>query len=454
MPITDEKKILGLLYSFSLGYEQEVPMSLYNYVLPLLNFPGDVSAESLGALLRAHIKRDPHFMESFGKAYKANGTLISKALSMAFIHKTMKFDVHDGELYASFVKAYEPIDDDSYALGVLFKGYSEMRFRELLARCASKIVFLQTASLGTDMDLTPFNDFGDISYYDYVSQDEVLDLCQGAQIVITNKNVFDAPMLEALPSLKMIALTATGTNNVDLDYAKQKGIQVCNVAGYSTEPVANLTLSMALSLELKLSSYDQYVKSQQYAESQQFSYFGLPFHNFSSLTWGIIGLGRIGHRVATYATALGAHVIYHSLSGHARVEDYPQVSLDELLSKSDIISLHCPLDDASYHLFNAEAFKKMKKDAILINVARGPIVDEAALAEALNNHEIGAAALDVFEKEPLPVTSPLYSIEDASRIILTPHVGWGSIEARTLLCQEVYQNIAAYMDGMDRNRVV
>lgn len=453
MRLTDEKIILKLLYSFTKGYGEEVPMSLYNYMLPLYCYEGvDLAdCESLGALLRAYIRLDHNFIQNFGTDYKSCESSISKALSMAFIHKTMHFDVHDGDLYASFEEDKE-LDQKAYHLGGLFASYDEMKVRELLARLVSRIVFLQTKSLGDDVDLGIFDDFSDITYYDYMDDDHLIEAIRNANIVITNKNIINKEVMDACPSLKMIALTATGTNNVDLDYAKEKGIKVANVANYSTEAVAQLTIGMALSLNLHLPAYDAYVKSGQYAQDGAFSYFGLPIHSVSHMTWGIVGLGHIGRKVASIAQALGAQVVYTSVSGVARHESYPCVDFKRLCEISDIISIHCPLSDATYHLFNEEAFRTMKNDAILINVARGPIVDEKALAQALKANQIACAGLDVFEKEPLVLDSPLYDVA-SDKLLLSPHAGWATLEARSHLVEEVYENITAYMDGIDRNIV-
>jgi glycerate dehydrogenase len=228
---------------------------------------------------------------------------------------------------------------------------------------------------------------------------------------------------------------------------------VANVANYSTDAVAQLSVSMALSLALHLRSYDDYVKSGQYFKDEQFSYFGQPFHNLSAMTWGILGLGNIGHKVAEIATSFGCRVIYTSLSGHDRSRVYERVNFDELLRQSDILSIHCPLTPKSENLFDDEAFKKMKTSSILINTARGAIVNEEALKKALNAHEIYGAGLDAFKKEPLPLESPLYKVEDQHRLIMTPHVGWGSFEARDQLVKEVYLNIKAYLNGENRNIV-
>ena len=315
----------------------------------------------------------------------------------------------------------------------------------------SKIVFLQKETLGEDVDLGKFQQFEDITFYDHVSQDQVVALAKEAEIVITNKNLFTKDVIDQCPHLKLIALTATGANNVDLDYAREKGIVVENVSGYSTDAVAQLTMAMALSLGERLSHYDHYVKSGAYSQSGTFSYFGNPFHTFSSLRWGIVGLGAIGRKVAFIASSLGAEVVYTSFSGVDRQEDYKKVSFEQLCRECDVISIHSPLTDKTHHLFDEEAFKMMKPSSILINVGRGPIVKEEALVHALNNEEIYGVGLDVYEKEPLDKKSPLLHLKHPERAILTPHVGWGSVEARQKCADEVYKNVKCFLEGQLRN---
>jgi glycerate dehydrogenase len=317
----------------------------------------------------------------------------------------------------------------------------------------SKIVFLQKETLGEDVDLEKFNNFEDISFYEHVTQDQVINYAKDAEIVITNKNLFNKEVIDSCPHLKLIALTATGANNVDLEYAKEKGIVVENVSGYSTDAVAQLTMAMALSLVERLSHYDGYVKSGTYSENGAFSYFGNPFHTLSSLRWGIVGLGAIGRKVASIASAFGAEVVYTSFSGVDRKEEYERVSFEKLCRECDVISIHSPLTDKTHHLFDEEVFKMMKSSAILINVGRGPIVEEKALVKALNNEEIYGAGLDVYEKEPLEKSSGLLQLTYPERAILTPHVGWGSVEARQKCADEVYENVRLFIEGTLRNVV-
>ena len=210
---------------------------------------------------------------------------------------------------------------------------------------------------------------------------------------------------------------------------------------------------LALALEEKLAFYDDYVKSDTYANQDRFSNFDRPFGEFEGKTWGIVGMGNIGRRVARVAQALGCKVIFYSASGNSTCTEYERVELDTLLAQSDILSLHCPLSDRTRGLINKEAFARMKKSAILVNVARGPVVDTQALYEALTEGQIAAAGLDVLEKEPISKDNPLGNIKDSTKLIITPHMAWASTEARERLVSEVSKNIEAFLGGEDRNIV-
>lgn len=315
-----------------------------------------------------------------------------------------------------------------------------------------KIVVLQSDSLKTD-EIYKLSELGDAAYYPTTSQDEVLTFSKGAQLLLTNKNTIGKKEIDALPDLEYIGEMATGVNNIDVEYATKKGIVVTNVGGYSTDTVAQLTLTMALSLLEHLSLYDTFVKDGSYSKYEGFSNVDYLFNDMSSLTWGIIGLGAIGSRVSELAECFKAHVQYTSLTGRRHETKYDYVDLDTLLATSDIISIHVPLTPQTKYLINEETLKKMKNTAILINVARGPIVDEKALVKAINEGWIGGCGLDVFEEEPLPSTSELYNIKDKHKVILTPHIGWGSIDARNRLAQEIIKNVEAYLSGEERNRV-
>lgn len=317
-----------------------------------------------------------------------------------------------------------------------------------------KLVVLEKESLGTDLDITYFNEFGEVDYYDRTVYDEIADRIVDADIVIANKVPLNESTLSGAKNLKIICETATGYNNVDLDYCKARGIRVTNVVGYSTPIVAQHTFAMALYLLEKLPVYDTYVKNGDYAKSPIFTCFEPFFTELEGKTWGIIGLGNIGRKVAEIAKVFGCRVIFYSASGNNTTSDYERVDFDTLLAESDILSLHCPLTDRTQNIINAEALAKMKKTAILINVARGPVVDEQALYDALMSGQIAAAGLDVLVKEPIAADNPLAKIQDSTKLLITPHMAWGSHEARERCAREVYKNIQSFLAGEERNVLV
>lgn len=317
-----------------------------------------------------------------------------------------------------------------------------------------KLVVLEKESLGTDLDITYFNEFGEVDYYDRTVYDEIADRIADADIVIANKVPLNESTLSGAKNLKIICETATGYNNVDLDYCKARGIHVTNVVGYSTPIVAQHTFAMALYLLEKLPVYDTYVKNGDYAKSPIFTCFEPFFTELEGKTWGIIGLGNIGRKVAEIAKVFGCRVIFYSASGNNTTSDYERVDFETLLAESDILSLHCPLTDRTQNIINAEALAKMKKTAILINVARGPVVDEQALYDALMSGQIAAAGLDVLVKEPIAADNPLAKIQDSTKLLITPHMAWGSHEARERCAREVYKNIQSFLAGEERNVLV
>ena len=261
-----------------------------------------------------------------------------------------------------------------------------------------KLVVLERNSVGTDVDVSCFERFGEVEYYPNTVAENTAERVKDADIVIANKAPMNESTLKDAPDVKLICLFATGFDNVDLDYCKSRSIKVANVVNYSTAAVVQHTLMLALALEEKLAFYDDYVKSDTYANQDRFSNFDRPFGEFEGKTWGIVGMGNIGRRVARVAQALGCKVIFYSASGNSTCTEYERVELDTLLAQSDILSLHCPLSDRTRGLINKEAFARMKKSAILVNVARGPVVDTQALYEALTEGQIAAAGLDVLEK--------------------------------------------------------
>lgn len=317
-----------------------------------------------------------------------------------------------------------------------------------------KIVVLERAIVGMDIDTTPFARFGEVTEYDNTSYLQIPERIKDADIVILNKSKLDARVLKCASNLKMICEFATGYDNVDIEYCREHGIAVANVSGYSTRSVAQHTIALYFYLAEHLRHYDDYVKNGDYSNQPYFANFDDTFHETTALKWGIVGMGNIGKCTAEVVKALGFTVVYYSTTGAHQVEGYEAVDFDTLLSECDVISLHCPLNDKTNHLFDAEAFRKMKRDAVLINVARGGVVDNAALYEALLNDEIAAAGLDVVEGEPIALTNPLMQIKDSRKLIITPHMAWGSIEARTRLVEETCMNMESFLAGQKRNRIV
>lgn len=308
-----------------------------------------------------------------------------------------------------------------------------------------KLVFLDRKTIGDDIDLSVFKDFGEVVEYNFSTVAEVPDRVADADILIINKIPINESTIGGAKNLKLVCVTATGTNNLDKDYLDKRGIQWRNVAGYSTESVAQHTFSMLFYLLEHMAYYDRYVKDGKYINDTMFTHFDKVFPQISGKTWGIIGLGAIGRRVADIANAFGAKVIYYSASGAPAQEGYEQVDFDTLLANSDIVSVHAPLNEHTEGLMNKDAFSKMKTSAIFLNLGRGPIVDEAALTDALNNNLIAAAGLDVIAVEPMSPSCPLLQVKDKSKLLITPHIGWASVEARTNLMNIIYGQIKEFI---------
>lgn len=309
-----------------------------------------------------------------------------------------------------------------------------------------KIVILESDTLGTDIDLSAFHSLGEVETYPLTPIQLVPERIEEAEVVLVNKIPMNESTLKDAKNLKLIAITATGTNIVDFDYTEKRGIQVCNVAGYSTNTVAQHTFSLLFYLMEKLAYYDNYVKGGAYCESPMFTHLGKNFNELDGKTWGIIGLGAIGRKVASIAEAFGCNVQYYSTSGKNTTTDYKQVELKELLATSDIISIHAPLTPATHHLLNLEAFQQMKPSAYLVNVGRGPIVNEEDLLFALENNLIAGAALDVLSEEPMKKDNPLIKMKDSNKLIITPHIAWASVEARQRLVRQVFENVKKFID--------
>ncbi|MBQ2986100.1 MAG: D-2-hydroxyacid dehydrogenase [Tyzzerella sp.] len=308
-----------------------------------------------------------------------------------------------------------------------------------------KIVFLDAKSVGEDIDLSKYNNLGEFITYDFSTSEQIPERCFDAEVIITNKCVINEESIGNAQNLKLVCVTATGTNNLDKEYLAKRNIAWRNVAGYSTESVAQHTFAMLFYLLEKLSYYDAYVKNEQYANDTLFTHFAEHFHEINGKTWGIIGLGAIGRRVADIAKMFGANVIYYSTSGKNNQENYARVDFDTLLNTSDIISVHAPLTPETEGLMNAEAFTKMKETAIFLNLGRGAIVVEKDLASALDNKTIAAAGLDVLCEEPMRPNSPFLPFKDSKRLLITPHIAWASVEARTNLMDIIYHQIKDFI---------
>ena len=316
-----------------------------------------------------------------------------------------------------------------------------------------KLVVLERNSAGTDIDVSCFEKFGEVTYYPNTVAENTAERLRDADIVIANKAPLNETTLKDAPNVKLICLFATGFDNVDIAYCKSRGIKVANVVNYCTPAVAQHTLLLALMLTEKIAFYDQYVKSGTYSAQDRFSNFDRAFNDLEGKTWGIVGMGNIGRRVAGLAQAFGCKVIFYSASGNSTCTEYERVDFDTLLKESDILSLHCPLSDRTRGLIDKSALEKMKESAILVNVARGPVVDTQALYDALISNQIAAAGLDVLEQEPMAKDNPLAKIQDSTKLVITPHMSWASVESRTRLVEEVYKNIEAFLNGENRNVV-
>ncbi|MFI3320571.1 MAG: NAD(P)-dependent oxidoreductase [Rikenellaceae bacterium] len=304
-----------------------------------------------------------------------------------------------------------------------------------------KIVFLDEYSI-SKCDLTELKSLGEYTGYEITTTaEQVVERCQDADIIISNKVVIDDQIMLQLPNLKLICVAATGMNNIDLTAAAKRGVKVRNAVGYSTHSVAESTIASALALLRQIPYFDSYVKRGDYAKSERLFVFDRPIYQLYRKHWGIIGMGNIGREVARLASAFGCEVAYHSTSGVSRKEDYNSMSLEDLLAWSDVVSIHAPLSDSTRGLIASAELNKMKESAILINVARGGIVCEASLAEVLNNNIIAGAALDVYVNEPLESQSPLTTLNDPSKVILSTHNAWAAEESIEGLVAVICQNI-------------
>ncbi|MCP4313272.1 MAG: D-2-hydroxyacid dehydrogenase [Bacteroidetes bacterium] len=306
------------------------------------------------------------------------------------------------------------------------------------------IAFLDLNTIGKVDNMKLLTKLGELEVYDSTSHEQVVERCQGKEIVVVNKVEMTAEVMKQLPDLRLICVAATGINNVDLNYAEKNDIQVKNVVGYSTDSVAQLTFTMLLYLVNKPYYYDRYVKSGAYSRSNSFTHHKEPFWELKGKRLGIIGLGTIGRQVARIAESFGMEVVFYSTTGRNNHISYKRFDLDDLLKSSDVVSIHAPLNDNTRDLITYEKIKLMRPCAILLNLGRGGIINENDLARALNDNVISAAGIDVMEHEPINKDNPLLKLYDKEKILITPHMAWASKESRELLVEKISRNIALY----------
>lgn len=309
------------------------------------------------------------------------------------------------------------------------------------------IVFLDTDTIGKVDNMKLISKLGHLETYKHTEPEQVVERCLGKDIIIVNKVKLDSKILDRLPDLKLICVAATGMNNVDLNSAKQNGVEVKNVTGYSTDSVAQLTFTMLLFLVNKPYYYDSYVKSGAYSRSDSFTHHREPFWELKGKRLGIIGLGTIGRQVARIAESFGMEVVFYSTTGRNNHISYKRFELDDLLKSSDVVSIHAPLNNQTMDLITYDRIKLMRPCAILLNLGRGCIINEKDLARALNENLIGAAGIDVMQNEPINSDNPLLRLYDREKILITPHMAWASTESRELLVEKIARNIDVYQNS-------
>lgn len=302
-----------------------------------------------------------------------------------------------------------------------------------------KIVLLDALTFG-DTDLSGFDKLGEVEVFQTTSKEQTQERITDADVIVTNKVVITDELMDSAKNLKLICVAATGMNNVDLEAAKSRGIEVKNVAGYSTDSVIQHTFSILFYLLGHSRYYDEYVKDGSYSRGPIFTDVSKPFFEIKGKKWGIIGLGEIGRGVANIATAFGAEVSYYSTSGVNRIEDFQRQNLDTLLESCDIISIHAPLNDKTNNLLDYEQLLTCKNGSVVLNLGRGGIINEEAVAKIVDEKNI-YFGLDVLSKEPMRENHPLLNVKNKDNIYVTPHIAWTSVEAREKLIASVIENI-------------
>lgn len=314
-----------------------------------------------------------------------------------------------------------------------------------------KIVILDKDTLGEDIDLSPIHNLGEVTEYPTTPYECVSERVAEADVIVTNKIRLNAETLKGADKLRLICVAATGYDNIHTEYLKEKGVALCNVPGYSTDSVAQVTAAMALSLVTHLPQYRDFVHSGEYSVSGVANKLSPVYHEISSMTWGVVGGGAIGTAVAKIASAMGAKVL---VCRRKQEGEFPLADIDTLCRESDIISVHLPLSDSTRGIISRECIDSMKSSAVVINTARGAVCDEQALADAIKDGRIGALGVDVYSAEPFPESHPFYEILNFDNVCLTPHMGWGSAEARARCVQKIAENIERFFGGEYHNRIV
>ncbi len=317
-----------------------------------------------------------------------------------------------------------------------------------------KIVLLDTLTMGSDMNFKCIEALGETVMYPNTSACEAAERIKDADIVVLNKVVLDEKVLSGAKNLKLICVFAIGYNNIDVEYCKKRGIRVRNVPGYCSGSVCQHTFALLFALIENIRYYDDFVKNGDYSKSGVANHLGKPFFEIEGKKWGIIGMGSIGRRVADCAASFGAQVCYSSISGVLREEKHENVPFEKLLRECDIITVHAPLNEKTHHLIGKDELCMMKKTAVIVNVGRGSVIDEAALAQAIDSGIIAGAALDVFSEEPPEESAPVLSIKNGEKIVYTPHIAWASVGARERCIQMTADNIEAFIKGESRNDVI
>ncbi len=313
-----------------------------------------------------------------------------------------------------------------------------------------KIVVLDGATLGEDLSLSPLDNLGEVTVYKTSSQEEVCNRVSDADVLILNKIKLNENNLKYAKKLKLICEAATGYDNIDISYCRDKGIAVSNVVGYSTHSVAQVTLSMALSLFTHIPEYSRFVKCGDYTRSGIANRLVPVYHEICKKVWGVVGLGNIGRQVAKTASAMGCRILAFKRTPD---QDFECVSLERLCAESDIISIHLPLSESTRNIIDEKHISLMKKNAILINLSRGATTDERAIAEAIKEGRIGGFATDVYSEEPFGSEHPFNEIMQKDNVLFTPHMAWGAYEARERCLFEIIKNIEAFQKGERRNRI-